>query len=74
MILFFIMINGLPSSSLTPNNGLWQGNLLSPCLCILCSEVFSTMLSRVMVSSSLQGLRISHGAPIIYHILFFCRR
>ncbi|XP_057458292.1 uncharacterized protein LOC130749012 [Lotus japonicus] len=53
-----------------PGRGLRQGDPLSPYLFILCGEVFSALINRAMLTSSLHGVKISRSAPVISHHLF----
>ncbi|XP_074314655.1 uncharacterized protein LOC141649885 [Silene latifolia] len=65
-----ILINGAPSSTLTPTCGLRQGDPLSPYLFIICMEVLSRQLSRAEKTGMLTGLKISRYAPTVSHLFY----
>lgn len=67
---FSIMLNGAPPTPFTPHRGLRQGDPLSSYLFILCGEVFSALINKAVLDSSLHGIKISRSAPAISHLLF----
>ncbi|XP_057422210.1 uncharacterized protein LOC130716023 [Lotus japonicus] len=67
---FSIMLNGNPQPYFAPKRGLRQGDPLSPYLFILCGEAFSALIQRSIAASTLHGIKIARGAPIISHLLF----
>lgn len=69
-VTFYVLINGRASSIFTPQRGLKQGDPLSPCLFILCGEIFFAMIQRALEVKSLSGLRLAHGAPVIFSLFF----
>ena len=83
MCIHFILLNSLKwgpcRKKKLPQRGLRQGDPISPYLSILCAEVFSSLLSRVVEKRSLHGIQIARGAPILsrlffaYDTLIFCR-
>ncbi|XP_057419187.1 uncharacterized protein LOC130713437 [Lotus japonicus] len=62
---FQVMLNGNPQMPFDPGRGLRQGDPLSPYLFILCGEVFSALIQRELVGSSLSGIKIARSAPVI---------
>ncbi|XP_057444459.1 uncharacterized protein LOC130736674 [Lotus japonicus] len=69
-VTFSIMVNGNPQPTFAPHRGLRQGDPLSPYLFILCGEVFSALIQKSILTSSLHGIKISRSAPVISHLLF----
>ncbi|XP_057444702.1 uncharacterized protein LOC130736943 [Lotus japonicus] len=69
---FQVMLNGNPQVPFDPGRGLRQGDPLSPYLFILCGDVFSALIQKEIVASSLHGIKIarSPSAPMISHLLF----
>ncbi|XP_074277936.1 uncharacterized protein LOC141601541 [Silene latifolia] len=65
-----ILINGEPSSVITPTCGLRQGDPLSPYLFIICMEVLSRQLARAEKMRMLTGLKISRYAPTVSHLFY----
>ncbi|KAL9686042.1 hypothetical protein QQ045_023497 [Rhodiola kirilowii] len=67
---YSICINVKIMSSFVPERGLRQGDPLSPYLFILCSEWLSYSLSKLQMDRSLEGIKISRGAPYVTHLMF----
>ncbi|KAL9679506.1 hypothetical protein QQ045_017370 [Rhodiola kirilowii] len=67
---YAICINGKITPSLVRERGLRQGDPLSPYLFILCSEWLSYSLSKLQVERSIEGIKISRGAPHVTHLMF----
>uniref|UniRef100_A0A803NKP6 Reverse transcriptase domain-containing protein n=1 Tax=Cannabis sativa TaxID=3483 RepID=A0A803NKP6_CANSA len=76
---FTILLNGAPLAPFNPNQGLRQGDPLSPFLFILCSEVLTKMLSKAEKDNNLCGIKISRNATPISHLfyaddaIYFCQ-
>lgn len=66
----FILVNGEPKGPIYPNRGLRQGDHLSPCLFLLCTEGLVCLLKRAALDKSLEGIRVCMGAPQVNHLLF----
>lgn len=66
----FILINSSPFGMFCPTRGICQGDLLSPLLFILCSEVLSRLLLKEENSGRLKGIKVGRAAPSISHLLF----
>lgn len=67
---YSVLVNGEPSASFVPSNGLRQGDPLSPYLFILCMEVLSKRLSVLQAKKEIAGLKIARGSPHISHLFF----
>ncbi|KAL8153364.1 LOW QUALITY PROTEIN: hypothetical protein V2J09_011124 [Rumex salicifolius] len=67
---FSILINGKPSRTFIPERGLRQGDPLSPYLFLLCGQALSDMMNRDTARGLLSGVRITHIAPEISHLLY----
>ncbi|XP_026429515.1 uncharacterized protein LOC113325863 [Papaver somniferum] len=65
-----VLINGAPSSTFRPSNGLRQGEPLSPCLFIMCLESLTGMINAGIANKSLSGFTVARGAPMVTHSLF----
>ena len=44
LVPYSILVNGEPKGDIQPSRGIWQGDLLSPYLFLLCSEGMNKML------------------------------
>lgn len=63
-------MNGSPFEYFSPSRGLRQGDLLSPFLLILVSEVLSHLLLREENIDNLKGVKLNAYASAITHLLF----
>lgn len=57
-VIYFVLINGDPSSSIYPFRGLRQGDPLSPYLILIYVESFSTMIRKAKACGDLDGVKI----------------
>ncbi|XP_041027096.1 uncharacterized protein LOC121267314 [Juglans microcarpa x Juglans regia] len=61
------------------SRGLRQGDLLSPCLFLMCTKGLVTLMQQADQHMMVEGIKICKGAPKINHLLFaydsliFCR-
>jgi len=67
---YSFLINGTPQGKVVPTRGLRQGDPLSPCLFILCTEVLSGLCTRAQRLRQLPGVRVSINGPRVNHLLF----
>ncbi|CAM8943394.1 unnamed protein product [Rhodiola kirilowii] len=67
---YAICTNGKITSLFGPERGLRQGDPLSPYLFILCSEWLSYKLSNLQATRSIEGIKVSRGAPFVTHLMF----
>ncbi|XP_062020933.1 uncharacterized protein LOC133737384 [Rosa rugosa] len=67
---YSLIINGEPTSFITPTRGIRQGDPLSPYLFILCAEGFSSFITASVSQGILKGLLMNPSAPVIHHLLF----
>lgn len=65
-----MLLGGHPSWSFKPSWGLRQGDPISPYLFLFVSEVLSLMIQKACLTGVLQGIRLSHTAPTISHLMF----
>ncbi|KAL5544312.1 hypothetical protein UlMin_008096 [Ulmus minor] len=65
-----LMLNGSCFQDFTPKIGLRQGDLLSPYLFILCTEVLSQLIMRKVESGDIHELKLTRGGPHLHHFLF----
>lgn len=79
MASYSVLINGEPHGEITPTKGLGQGNPLSPCLFLVCTEGLHSLISKAANNGDIKGVSICRNGPKITHILFaddtliFCR-
>ncbi|WZZ38588.1 hypothetical protein YC2023_034847 [Brassica napus] len=67
---YSFLINGSPQGAVKPSRGLRQGDLLSPHIFILCTEVLSALCARGQADGSLPGVRVCRSSPPVNHLLF----
>lgn len=67
---YSILINGHPSSPITPTRGLRQGDPLSPYIFLLCAECLSSLLFSAEQEKFISGVPIS-GNDFRFSHLFF---
>lgn len=79
MASYSVLINGEPHGEITPIKGLRQGDPLSPCLFLVCTEGLHSLISKAANNGDIKGVSICRNGPKITHILFaddtliFCR-
>ena len=73
------MINGEPRGHIVPSRGLWQGDLLSPYIFLLCFEGLNGLINQAVRKGKIQGYSLCRNGPKISHLFFtddsllFCR-
>lgn len=67
---YCIKVNGEYSNRIYPQQGLRQGDPLSPYLFILCAEGLSTLLQKAQDEGKIEGIRVCREAPRINHLFF----
>lgn len=67
---YSLLLNGDISGTFSPSRGLRQGNLLSPFIFILCSELLTRLLLKEENEGRLHGIKVSRNAPAISHLMF----
>jgi hypothetical protein len=78
-VTFSILINETPSQPFSPHRGLRQEDPLSPYLFICCANVLSGLILKAQQQKMLHGIKFSHSALEVSHLLFvddsmfFCR-
>jgi hypothetical protein len=65
-----IRVNGVFTEEFIPEQGLRQGDPISPYLFLLCAEGFSALLARAGEERRIHGICICRGAPPVSHLLF----
>jgi hypothetical protein len=65
-----VRFNNTETKEFTPTRGPRLGDPLSPYLFLLCSEGFSSLLSKEEEIGGLEGIRVYRDAPSISHLLF----
>ncbi|KAM6544293.1 hypothetical protein CsatB_008740 [Cannabis sativa] len=67
---FQFNINGKVSGHVSPSRGIHQGDPLSPYLFMLCAKGFSSILQQQERNRALNGFKVAHSIPNIFHLLF----
>lgn len=67
---YAVTINGRLSEPFQPERGLRQGDPLSHCLFLICTEDFSTLLKLAKKDGLIQGARVCRGGPRVTHLFF----
>ncbi|KAL0416341.1 UNVERIFIED_CONTAM: putative mitochondrial protein [Sesamum latifolium] len=67
---YSLTLNGAPFGYFRPEQGIRQGDPLSPYLFIFCAEAFSCLIQQAELQGTLQGIRVSPEAPSVSHLLF----
>ena len=67
---YSILINGSPEGFFTSSQGIHQGDLISPVLFILVTDVLSRLFLQKEIDGSLQGIKIARNCPLILHLMF----
>ena len=67
---YSVLINGEACGNISPSRGIRQGDLLSPCLFLLCAEGFSALIHEAAMNQQINGFSICRGCPLITHIFF----
>ena len=76
---YSILVNGVPKGDIRPSSGIRQGDLLSPYLFLICSEVLNCQLQQATRSEAIRGFSLYKKDPKISHLFFaddtllFCR-
>ncbi|KAL5705103.1 hypothetical protein ACHQM5_023447 [Ranunculus cassubicifolius] len=68
---FSVTLNGTQYGYITPTRDLRQGDPLSPYLFILCAEVLSLQLQRLMTDGIIAGVKLGAQVSPINHLMFF---
>lgn len=58
----FLVINGVPNSSIMPSRGLHYGDPLSPYIFLICTEWLLYLLNQSTINGGLKGIRIYKDA------------
>lgn len=69
-VTYSILLNGQHHRLISPQRGLRQGDLLSPCLFLLITEGLHRFLKKVEDEDSLRGVSLCLASPCISHLLF----
>ncbi|CAL1383903.1 unnamed protein product [Linum trigynum] len=64
------MVNGQPSWYFASSRGLQQGGHLPPHLFALCSEGFTALIRKAILSRELHGVCLNHRCPLVSHLIF----
>lgn len=67
---YSFIVNGEPRGRIVRTRALWQGDVISPYLFLLCAKVLSRLLSKLESDGLLHGVRVCRRAPSISHLFF----
>lgn len=67
---FSILVNGSPSNTLRPSQGLRQGDPLSPFLFILMIEGLGRMINAAKEKGRIKGLKLTQNGEALMHLQF----
>lgn len=67
---FSINLNGQLSDNFAVGRGIRQGCPLSPCIFILCSEAFSSLMKQAVAENKISGFKAATGGPTVSHLMF----
>jgi hypothetical protein len=76
---YSILINGKPSSPISPTRGIRRGDPLSPYLFLFCAKCLSVLLHRAVQERFISGVPVSANSFRLSHLFFaddcllFCR-
>jgi hypothetical protein len=76
---YSILVNGVPSETLTPSRGIRQGDSLSPYLFLLCPKCLSSLIVNAELEGRISGVPIAVNGFRLTHLFFandnllFCR-
>lgn len=70
IVSFSILINGAPCGLIHPQRGLWQGDLLSPYLFILCAEGLHALIKQAVENGTTTGVSLCCEGPKMTHLFF----
>lgn len=65
---FGVLINWKPGNHFFPSRGIHQGDLLSPYLFLMVSDVFSRLIQRVVDQGEINGIQMNRHGPSISHL------
>ncbi|KAL0431917.1 UNVERIFIED_CONTAM: hypothetical protein Sradi_0817700 [Sesamum radiatum] len=67
---FSFLLNGEQFGILRPEQGLRQGDPLSPYFFLFCAEAFSGLIRKAESEGTIEGVAVSRKAPSVSHLLF----
>ena len=67
---YAILLNGSPTQFFHPSRGLRQGDLISPYLFLLCTNILSIALTQAEGQKQIRGITVGRRGVIFTHLLF----
>lgn len=64
-----VLINGYRTKTIRLTRSLWQGDHLSPYVCMILADVLSTQVDEAIRTEKLHGLTLKRGCPELHHLL-----
>ena len=69
-VLYKVLLNGQRKGHIAPPRGLRQGDPLSPCLFVMCTEALVANIKKPERKKQLTGIKVTSACPPISHLLF----
>lgn len=69
-VTFSVLLNGNSHGFIKPEQGIRQGDPLSPFIFILCAEALVHVLNNAEENGRIQGIKLSLAGPVVHHLLF----
>lgn len=67
---YSVLINGSPCGFFPSSRGIRQGDLISPTLFTISSDLLSKILARSESLGRISGIKVSRGSPHITHLMY----
>ena len=69
-ISYSVLVNGEPSGMIFPTRGIRQGDLLSPFLFLLCTEMLNGLIKNAELQGDIHGYSLCRRGPKLTHLFF----
>ena len=79
LVMYLVLLNGVPGSNIKPSRGLRQGDPLSPYLFLVCAMGLQGLLHKAESEGLIRGVSICRSGSRVSHLYFaddsvlFCR-
>lgn len=69
-ITYSVLVNGEPKGHIVPPRGICQGDHLSPCLFLICSEGLNGLIEHALADKHIKGFSLCRNGPKTSHPFF----